>query len=465
MSSNHNDQAKLGLVQIIIFLGIFLTLTTFFYKKVIPLGVSGFVVPLFQPEAALREKKPWVEFNGNVYATVKGEAAKELGLSFKEVNGSPLFNQDGYKVNKDIKKSYIDKEFVFDMTFEPRTEEGNGYIKTTGEFYLRAPGLGEFPIMLEPMKAFSILAVVMGGVCTFIITLLFPASVGLFAFIFEEEISHIMVKIRLQTGLTDDIVDILTLPNDKLKDIDRDLAESVYRRVWERTMSEIEQNSKHTLTFDQRFNDDTDIVSFRNEEIYNRIKEFFSEFVESEIVDTRDGRDWKNNHYKIPAGLRLYLAHHFSEKYSNNVTGLAYAGAAILIIAVGVRGLKFIPANRPSYIFFAILLEFTLLSLMAVTIFYTEEEERMDKMLKKMEDANRSQLEALRGQSIDIHQLSTALVGHTSDVIKGRVENAISEYLTSGDQVQKQIATAIADKIVFDFKGDSPSHTSTARRK
>lgn len=465
MSSNHKDQAKIGLVQILIFLVIFGTLTSFFYKKVIPAGVSGFVVPLFQPEAALREKKPWVEFNGGIYASVKGEVAKELGIPFKEVNGSLIFDKAGYKINKDLKKSYIDKEFIFDFTFEERSEEQSGYIKSNSEFYVKAPGLGEFPIMLEPMKAFSILALVLGGVFTFIITLLFPASIGLFACIFEEEVGHIMVKIRLQTGLTDDIVEILTLPDDKLKDIDRDLAESVYRRVWERTMSEIEQNAKHTLSFDDRFNDDTDIVIFRNQEIYNRIKEFFSEFVESEIVDTRDGRDWKNNHYKIPAGLRLYLAHHFSEKYSNNVTGLAYAGAAVLIIAVGIRGLKFIPANRPSYIFFAILLEFTLLSLMAVTIFYTEEEERMDKMLKKMEDANRSQLEALRGQSIDIHQLSTALVGHTSDVIKGRVENAISEYLTSGDQVQKQIATAIADKIVFDIKGDTPSHSSTARRK
>ncbi|MCX6147372.1 MAG: hypothetical protein NTW25_09010, partial [Candidatus Kapabacteria bacterium] len=369
------------------------------------------------------------------------------------------------KTDKEIKKEYIDKEYIFDMSFEERGEVHSGFIKASGEFYLKGKRLGEDPIMLEPMQAFSILAVVLAGVLTFLITLLLPASLGLFACIFEEEVSHIMVKIRLQTGLSDEIVEILTLPDELLKDLDRDMAESVYRRVWERTMSELEQNTKNVVTFDDVFDDNTDLVLFRNEAIYNRIKEFFSEFVESEIVDTRDGRDWKNHHYKIPAGLRLYLAHHFSEKYSNNVTGLAYAGAAVLIIAVGIRGLKFIPANRPSLIFFAILLEFTLLSLMAVTIFYTEEEERMDKMLKKMEDANRSQLDALRGQSIDIHQLSSALIGTTSDIIKGRVENAISEYLTSGDQVQKQIATAIADKIVFDIKGDSPSHSSTARRK
>ncbi|MCX6147371.1 MAG: hypothetical protein NTW25_09005, partial [Candidatus Kapabacteria bacterium] len=87
MSSNHKDQVKVGAVQIVVFLLIFGTLASFFYKKVIPAGVSGFVVPLFRPDAADRAKKPWVEFKGNVYASVKGEAAKELGLPIpKEVN-------------------------------------------------------------------------------------------------------------------------------------------------------------------------------------------------------------------------------------------------------------------------------------------------------------------------------------------------------------------------------------------
>lgn len=153
-------------------------------------------------------------------------------------------------------------------------------------------------------------------------------------------------------------------------------------------------------------------------------------------------------------GFKLYMAHHFTEQFSNNVTGLAYGGAAVLIVGVGIRGLKFIPADRPSVILFVIFLEFTMLVLLAITMFYTENEERMDKMLKKMEDANESQLETLRGQQEDIHQLSTALVGQTSEIIKTRVENA-PEYMTSGDNVQREIAGAIADKIIFDIKGSS----------
>jgi hypothetical protein len=146
------------------------------------------------------------------------------------------------------------------------------------------------------------------------------------------------------------------------------------------------------------------------------------------------------------------MSHHITEKYQNLVTGMAYGGAAFLIVAVGIRGLKFIPAAKPSFILLAIFLEFTMLSLLAFTLIYTEEEERMDKMLKKMEDANRSQLEALRGQQTDIHQLANALVGQTAEIIKNRVEVAIEQYMTSGDKVQQIIAQEIANKIIFGLR-------------
>jgi hypothetical protein len=283
--------------------------------------------------------------------------------------------------------------------------------------------------------------------------MLFPSSLGLMAALFEKEIDHVKVKIRLQTGFDDRVVEMLTLPDIRLKDADRDEMERLYRTIWDRTTTDTELATKKLIDFDDIYDDETDLVLFRNEALYNRIKEFFSEFVLTEIIDTKNGLDWRGNHLKIGKGFKLYMAHHFTEQFSNNVTGLAYGGAAVLIVGVGIRGLKFIPADRPSVILFVIFLEFTMLVLLAITMFYTENEERMDKMLKKMEDANRSQLETLRGQQEDIHQLSTALVGQTSEIIKTRVENAISEYMTSGDNVQREIASAIADKIIFDIKG------------
>jgi hypothetical protein len=266
--------------------------------------------------------------------------------------------------------------------------------------------------------------------------------------LFERQIDNTKAKIRLQTGFTDELVELLVMPDDKIVDIDRDLIERTFRFVWERTVTEEATSAKHSLRFEEVFDDSKDIVGFRNESLYGRIKEYFSDFVVKEIEDTKDGLLWRRNHWYIGKGLRLYMAHHFTEKYSNNVTGMAYGGAAILIVAIGIRGLKFIPATKPSFIMFAIFLEFSLLSLLAVTLFYTEEEERMDRMLKKMEDANRSQLETLRSQQHDIHQLTNALVGQTAEIIKSRVEKAVAEYLSSADNIQNTVAVEISDKIM-----------------
>jgi len=131
---------------------------------------------------------------------------------------------------------------------------------------------------------------------------------------------------------------------------------------------------------------------------------------------------------------------------------MAYGGAALLIIAVGIRGLKFIPAVRPSLIFFAILLEFTMLSLLAITLIFTLEEERADKMLKKLEDASKSQLDALEAVAQDIHKMAVALEAGTRELIQRRVEEAISEYLASEDHLQRAVAQAIREKIVVSLR-------------
>jgi replicative superfamily II helicase len=74
-------------------------------------------------------------------------------------------------------------------------------------------------------------------------------------------------------------------------------------------------------------------------------------------------------------------------------------------------------------------------------------------MLKKMEDANRNQLEVLRGQQQDMHVLANALVGQTSEVIKKRVEQSISEFMSGNDNVKSEIAKQIGDKILSRLGG------------
>jgi len=435
--SGKEKEVKIGFLQIALATTMLLSLTYWSYYTFIPGGVSGFVNTMFKIPGDDLVKHQLVNFD---------EGANEL--VFASVSASKVKEYTG---GKTVSKKAIDKKYIFDFSFHERNSKDHGYVKSSLEFYVKAPPLGDYPIYLEPLIGFTIIAFVIGLFIVIVITMLLPPSIGIMSALFYETIYNTKVKIRLQTGFSEEVIEILTLPDKQLRAVERDKLETVFRVVWRRTITESEMESDHRMMFDDVWDDEIDEVRFRNDLLYERIKEYYSEFVKTEIADTRDGRVWMSNKLLLGKGIRLYMAHHFSHKFANNVTGLAYGGAAVLIIAVGIRGLKFIPANRPSAILFAIFLEFTLLILMAVTLFYTEEEERTDKMLKRMEDANRSQLTTLKAQKDDIHSMSTALVGQQSDLIKARVENAISEYLTSGDQVQKQIAQSIADKIVFNI--------------
>lgn len=439
---------KVGIQHTLVTAIMAVVLFVFFQYQVIPLGVSMFVVPLFQPTGEKQEKIGWVKFSGLVWAST----AKD---------------KEGLYQGKDaeVRKEYINREYIFDFTFQERNEKEHGYVKGANEFYAKSEILGENAIILEPWVGFWWLALVLALVVSMFVSMIVPSSIGFLALLFERQIDATKIKIRLQTGFSDDVVEVLTMPDDKLTDADRIEVEKAFRKVWERTLSEAEMTTKQTITFDDIYDDDTDLVRFRNGALYNRIKEFFSDFVVKEIEDTKNGILWRRNHLLFGKGLRLYMSHHFTEKYSNNVTGMAYGGAAFLIVAVGVRGLKFIPASKPSFILLAIFLEFTMLMLLAFTLFYTEEEERMDKMMKKMEDANRSQLEILKGQQADIHQLANALVGQTAEVIKSRVENTISEYLTSSDNVQKVVAEEIAKKILVGLRDNSPAPSPSQMRR
>ena len=109
--------------------------------------------------------------------------------------------------------------------------------------------------------------------------------------------------------------------------------------------------------------------------------------VQSEINSINAAQAYLSGKGSWLAGLTTYMIFHFVEEYSNKVQGAAYGGAAFLIIVVGIRGLKFIPATKPSLILFALGVEFSMLALLAVTMIFTEEEERTDRILKQMVDA------------------------------------------------------------------------------
>lgn len=73
--------------------------------------------------------------------------------------------------------------------------------------------------------------------------------------------------------------------------------------------------------------------------------------------------------------IKFYMREYFTDRYSNTVLGLVYMGAAVLIIVIGVRGLKFLPATDPSVVLGALGLEFILLVTYAAILMYGRTEE------------------------------------------------------------------------------------------
>jgi hypothetical protein len=189
----------------------------------------------------------------------------------------------------------------------------------------------------------------------------------------------------------------------------------------------------------------------------------------NEIEDVRAANKWKRNKVLVTKGLRLYMTRHFAEKYSNNVQGFAYGGAAILIVVIGIRGLKFIPPTQPSILLAAITLEFTMLTLLAVTLFYTEEEQRMDKLIRNLEESSEGQkfelinlvrtsqqqqrdlasmVDYIQRQTENLQRMADALTGANREYIIQVAQRAVAEYITA--ETSKEITEKVIREKIDD---------------
>lgn len=399
-----------------------------FYSFVIPQATQKAVSSLFGPHG-----------QEGTLSTIDGVLA---------VNNADPYSSIERKLEAGEKlKDAIKPDFIFDFTTKKRTEDEDGYTKEGGEFLLKAEMLGEKPIILEPVQGFAILSLVFGFAISMLITVPLPASIGFMSSKFMREIEHTKTKVRLQTGFSDEIVDVLTMPDNILDASDREKIAPIFRRVWDRTAPQ-DDAYRAAIRFTDSFQDDVSLSDFRNQILYTRIRETFSDGVMSEIQDTRDGIRWSRNKLRIADGLRLYMTHHFAHVYSNNVTGFAYLGAAALIVIIGVRGLKFIPPTRPSLILGAIALEGSLLALLGFVLLYTSGEEPIDKVLKKVEDASRGQLDTLKKQQEDMHKMAQTLVDGSQEIVEARVKEAIVHYMTNDQKVKADIAEEVGKFIM-----------------
>ncbi len=115
-------------------------------------------------------------------------------------------------------------------------------------------------------------------------------------------------------------------------------------------------------------------------------------------------------------GLQFYLKFYFTIKYSNTVLGFVYIGAGVLIIIIGLRGIKFIPPNQPSLVLFALGLEFTLLVIYAVSVMYSKQEGETEIEIEKSSDKEKSPyLDSEFSNSREVESLLRVFIASKSD--------------------------------------------------
>lgn len=356
-----------------------------------------------------------------------------------------FFAPDEVKAHAHENPNFIlDEEFILDMTAEKRvagTKVGDKEVtynkpagNLTGEWVIFAEKLGEDPIVIQPVITFGIFSIFFGFIVAILVTALLPRSIGYVSNKIEREIQHTIDRIDEQTG------------------------DKISREEIERITA---ANSTDDLT---------------------AIEKEFGPVIVDEIEDVRAANRWKRNRMNplmVFKGLRLYMTRHFAEKYSNNVQGFAYGGAAILIVVIGIRGLKFIPPTQPSILLAAITLEFTMLTLLAVTLFYTEEEQRMDKLIRDLEESSEGQkfelinlvrtsqqqqrdlasmVDYIQRQTGDLKRMADALTGANKEYIVQVAQRAVAEYITkerSEEITEKVIRERIESAMRQMFSGNS----------
>ncbi|HET6513124.1 MAG TPA: hypothetical protein VFH43_13100 [Candidatus Kapabacteria bacterium] len=184
-----------------------------------------------------------------------------------------------------------------------------------------------------------------------------------------------------------------------------------------------------------------------NTRLLARREDINLESVQSEIDAITKAQRYLDGKGGWMNGLGMYMKYHFVEEYANKVQGGAYAGAAFLIVVIGIRGLKFIPAERPSPILFALGIEFVLLLLLAITMIYTEDEERTDRILKQMVDAVKGGKGTKAAAGYDEQAELQLTRGDYERIVREQMDKKILEVMSDkDDDALRRIALDLVSK-------------------
>lgn len=200
------------------------------------------------------------------------------------------------------------------------------------DLYLNTPTAARF--WFQPIFSMSMIAILFGLIVGVYITTFLPLPLGYFKQKIEREIINSLDKIHFKKYFT-----------------------------------HIDEYTRHEL---MREIENADLRGL------HRLSSEYDVLVD-ELIILQDAIQWRNSTILYQAihflkGIKIYLRNHFTDKYSNTILGFVYFGAAILIVIIGLRGLKFIPVSEPSLIFFSLGLEFSILITYASTLFFAKPE-------------------------------------------------------------------------------------------
>lgn len=401
-------------------------------------GLYFGIVPRFSQQIALTTLTPSditaVNFN-NVYASPTTEGAKFAG--------------------HEIARSYTSGEFILDFTSAARTHEVHGYVKAEDEWLIKTTFMGDEAVIITPSIALAIPLLAISLVVAILTTFLFPSRVGLMSAFVERTFHETRTKLLFQTGFSEDLVDFLLLSDSEVTMMAQNAPERVntfLHILWDSTRTDNERNQALSSYAEESLFDAVRIANghhaFVRNTLVSRMREAFSVSVEHSVRSLQRARAWKENHFRIFAGVRLYMGEYFAPTCSNNVQGLAYAGAGLMIVVIGLRGLRFIPASRPSLIVASISLECALLFALGLTLYFQREEGSSAESLKRIE--NNTQNVALVMSSVGNEAMQRAIM------------DAIREHAQSPD-VEKRVADALTQKFIDSLRSDSVRTQQTAR--
>jgi hypothetical protein len=401
-------------------------------------GLYFGIIPRLSQQIALTTLTPnditVVNFN-NVYASPTSEGAKFAG--------------------QEIARAYTNGEFILDFTSSVRTREVHGYAKAADEWLIKTTFMGDDAVIITPSIALFVPLLAIGIFSAILLTFLLPARFGLMSAFVERTFSETRTKLLFQTGFSDELLDFLLLSDSEVTMLSQRMPERVndyLHTLWDATRTDNERNQALSSYTEESLFDAVNIAAghhaFVRNALVSRMREAFSVSVEHSVRSLQRARAWQENHFHIFAGVRLYMGEYFAPNCSNNVQGLAYAGAGLMIVVIGLRGLRFIPASRPSLIVASISLECALLFALGLTLYFQREEGSSAESLKRIE--NNTQNVALVMSSVGNEAMQRAIM------------DAIREHAQSPD-VEKRVADALTQKFIDSLRSDSVRTQQTAR--